>query len=159
TSAGLRSCSASASPAARLTTLHSWPSSVGQPTPVSTRIAPARGSLITNPCTGISLNASSRARWRRTISTASRKERGDAEDGEEQGQVDHRIGPQPPRPSLALEVEQRDSDQSQPKHDRPRQVDGAGRAGAPAQPTGGGMAPAAAPMTMFWGVERFSQIV
>ena len=30
---------------------------------------------------------------------------------------------------------------------------------AAAQPTSGGMAPAAPPMTMFWGVERLSHIV
>src|SRR5438445_10004810 len=125
TSAGLRSCSASTSAAWRFTTFHSSTSSVGQPTPVSTRIAPARGCLITNPWTGMWLNASMRARWRRTISNLSGDEWRDGEDREQERDVDHRVGPQPPRPPPAFEVEHGDGDQPHAKHDRAGQVDAA----------------------------------
>src|SRR5260370_41107981 len=103
TSAGLRSCSASASAAWRLTTFHSFTSSVGHPTPVSTRIAPAFGCLITKPCTGMLLSTSIRARCSLTISSkVLRQERRDREQDEQHRHVRDRVGEDPSRPPPPL---------------------------------------------------------
>src|SRR4029077_1131007 len=104
--------------------------SSGKPTPVSTRIAPALGCLMTKPCTGMLFMASMRARWRRTIYIRmSREKRRDREQAEQQRHVNDRVGEHAPGPPPAAEVEHGDRDQTEAQHGGARKVDRVARTG------------------------------